>query len=338
MKNIFAKNKFMKKLLCVIMFSVIIASSFTVFASAAAFGTTATHEAPIEWTLSEDGEKLTASTGTVYYRYEMDIDAELNPWNVYYFANSVKLGSGNNYSGTASVRSYARDGEIVWITSAMGTDVYVTEVGEQMLKGFADGTERIYNIARESNLYYSKIDATFAEELREAYIRGEQIYTFDVRELRYVERYYVQFGDSRDVFWCDEGYIFDIEGEYYYVHFDSLDNTHFDADGYFSFRSGEVELMKLDEEMSEVVGASILRLRSRETITNFETDDNNSEMPMIFFWMPYVFIGFILPLPFLALGLIFANVRKKSKYWYAVVISAGVWMLLAAILMVILIL
>ncbi len=332
MKNIFAKNKFMKKLLCVIMFSVIIASSLTLFVSAGE--KPAEYDEPIEWSLSGDGKKLTASTGKVYYSYELGIDAEMYPWSIYYFSETVRVNSGL----VASVRSYDRYGEIVWLQTSGDPIIYATEVGKQILDGFVDGTGRAYRFELE-DYYYSRIDASIAAELRSAYINGENRYTFDVRELRDYIRYDVQFEDSQEIFQYNEGYIFDIGSEYYYVHFDSLDNTHFDADGNFSFRSGEVELMKLEGEMGETVANALFGIRRnpRHRTNNFETDDNNSEMPMALFWIPYVLVGFVLPLPFLTLGLIFANVRKKSKHWYAVVISAGVWMLLAAILMIVLI-
>lgn len=332
MKNIFTKNNFMKKLLCAILFSVILASSLTVFASAGE--KPAKYDEPIEWSLSGDGKKLTASTDKVYYRYELAIDAEMNPWSIYYFVNTVRVNSGQ----TASVRSYDRYGEIVWLQTSGDPIIYVTDVGRQILDGFADGTGRAYYLELDENyssVYYTRIEASFAKELRNAYINGENRYTFDVRELQDYIRYDVQFGDSQDIFCCEEGYIFIIAGDFYYVHFDSLDNTHFDADGNFSFRSGEVELMKLEGEMRDTVADANFDPRHRTS--NFETDDNNSEMPMALFWIPYVFVGFVLPLPFLALGLIFANVKKRSKHWYAVAISAGVWILIAAILMIVLI-
>lgn len=332
MKNIFKKNNFMKKLLCAILFSVILASSLTLFASAEE--KPAKYDEPIEWDLSGNGKKLTASTGKIYYKYELGIDAEMYPWSIYYFDGTVRVNSGL----VASVRSYDRYGEIVWLQTSGDPMIYATEVGKQILDGFVDGTGRAYCLELDENYssaYYSRIDASFAEELRNAYRNGGQKYTFDVRELQDYIRYEVQFGDSQDIFCCEEGYIFVIAGDFYYVHFDSLDNTHFDADGNFSFRSGEVELMKLEGKMRDTVADADFDPRHRTS--NFETDDNNSEMPMALFWIPYVFVGFVLPLPFLALGLVFANVRKKSKHWYAVVISAGVWILLALILMFILI-
>ncbi len=331
MKNIFKKNNFMKKLLCAIMFTVIIASSLTIFASAGE--KPAKYDEPIEWDLSENGKTLTASTGMVYYKYELGIDAEMHPWSIYYFDGTVRVNSGL----VASVNSYDRYGEIVWLQTGEPI-IYATEAGKQILDGFADGTAREYYFVLDENYssaYYTRIGASLAAELRSAYINGENRYTFDVRELQDYIRYDVQFEDSQGIFQYNEGYIFDMGSEYYYVHFDSLDNTHFDADGNFSFRSGEVELMKLEGEMRDTVADANFDPRHRTS--NFETDDNNSEMPMALFWIPYVFVGFVLPLPFLALGLVFANVRKKSKHWYAVVISAGVWILLALILMFILI-
>lgn len=46
----------------------------------------------------------------------------------------------------------------------------------------------------------------------------------------------------------DRGAFYSINGETYYLNFDALDNSYFDADGNFSYRKGTVKLARLGEE------------------------------------------------------------------------------------------
>ena len=65
-----------------------------------------------------------------------------------------------------------------------------------------------------------------------------------------------------------------------------------------------------------------------------------TEFPLAIFWLFYALVGFIIPLPLLALGIILPNIKKlgRPKYWYILAALALLWIVLALFLMIILIL
>ena len=58
------------------------------------------------------------------------------------------------------------------------------------------------------------------------------------------------------------------------------------------------------------------------------------------FWFCFILIGFIFPIPFLVLGLVFPRSQAMGypKYWYVLSIIAGIWMLVSVALLVLLVL
>lgn len=72
----------------------------------------------------------------------------------------------------------------------------------------------------------------------------------------------------------------------------------------------------------------------------YEYEKDSDDAMLFLFWLNYIFCGFLMPVPFLVLGLIFPHRHGigKAKYWYATAISAGTWMLLAFLLAIVLVL
>ena len=140
------------------------------------------------------------------------------------------------------------------------------------------------------------------------------------------------------------------DGSYYYLCFKDLDNSYFDADGYFSYRSGSVQVYKLDDKSRLSIDESIANMTTKEHKKIYEdsvinghydiygnpidhTDDYNISSNRIgavilFFVITFV-LGIIVPVVLLILGLVLANSQKsgKGKCWYALVASAALWIL-----------
>lgn len=57
------------------------------------------------------------------------------------------------------------------------------------------------------------------------------------------------------------------------------------------------------------------------------------------FWVAFALVGFVAPIPFLIVGFALPRSKKRGspEYWYIVAILAGIWLLLAAVLLVILV-
>ena len=302
----------------------------------------AAEEAPekapnVEWLLSDDAETLTASTGKVYKAITVPADVYLAPKSRYEYANTVDLPEEDD----CFIYSTSPDNECVWVETFYSGDkyLYATEAGKAALNAFLnDSDTNVYRLYSLSDIYFGYLNASLLTALDGS---SERV-TFDVRELADWECYELSAHDSTEIVARDYGLIFESpEGKLFYVRFDTLDNTHFDANGNFSFRSGEVPLTPLNDAMS-AEAREALNARMTEDVTVYE-DPTLGELPetlvLILFWIVYVILGFLCPLPFIAVGVILPLIKPlgKPKYWLLSAILGALWVLLAIILMILLI-
>jgi hypothetical protein len=63
----------------------------------------------------------------------------------------------------------------------------------------------------------------------------------------------------------------------------------------------------------------------------YSYDVNGDSVAAAFFWVLFVLIGIFVPIGLIVLGCILPNVKKlgRPKYWYALTVSGGVWLLTA---------
>jgi hypothetical protein len=161
--------------------------------------------------------------------------------------------------------------------------------------------------------------------------------TVSVTELTYLPRYEITAHDSEKIFSTPYGVVYEWkDGSYYYVNYWTLDNSHFDANGNLSYREGVVTLTLLDASLTsqfvETLGEKM------DHYVDMELEAEPTDFPIVIFWIFFIFVGFFLPIPFVVLGVVFAN-RKKwgyPNYWYTVVATGGLWMLTAGVLFVLL--
>ena len=126
-----------------------------------------------------------------------------------------------------------------------------------------------------------------------------------------------------------------LDGAYYYVNYLTLGNQYFDADGNFSYRSGTVGLIALNSAQSATVQGAVESQSYRYAEYEWEDDEwIDDDVSAGFFWVMLVLFGFLMPIPFLVIGLVLPNSAKRGypKYWYVLAVIAVVWMILAAIL------
>ncbi len=111
------------------------------------------------------------------------------------------------------------------------------------LPAFAE-TEPIECVIRNEYYLETDFDMTLLESLDELAASGTEAFSIDVRDLRLAECYEIVIyrGFEETV----HGAIYILDGAYCYLNYVNLGNQHFDADGYFSYRSGEVMLTRAD--------------------------------------------------------------------------------------------
>ena len=291
----------------------------------------------IDWELSDDGRTLMADD-TVYNRYYTSHSFYEWADNVYEFLDYV------NHPGGffADVSSYAKDNEFVWISDDDGLIIFVKEGCDGVLEDFFSGEKVSYRMIdtqnRETNMDSDFVNAVFA---------GTETLNTDVTKLVAYPCYEISAHDEKCCFAYDIGAIYELPDGYYSLDFRTLGNEHFDSDGFFSYRSGSVDLVKVDAALTYEIEKSISSLDYRDTEYMWESEDavyieepeEDDGFSAGRFRAVCIFFGIVLPLAVMIFGAVMANSKKlgKPKYWYSVTVAAGIWLLLSVVLALLLI-
>lgn len=313
----------------------------------------------VNWQLSDDGKTLTGN-GVKYDLYTLPSGVELfDGTAMYYYQNTVTW-AGKTYD----VRSYAKAGYVVWLINRYDSHAplrfYVMEGHEEDLASFAkdDADMKTYagglferNVQIPQNGYV-KLSTDAAASL-EMLAKNEQSDkgTIDVTTLQKLDRVQI-LGLQNDTKALakvlGDLYFFD-DGQLGYVSYAQLDNSHFDADGYFSYRKGSVTVYTVDSTHAKQLKHDIENAVYYSPQYNYEayegeqvspdvdTDYDYTQSTVKIFWITFVFLGYLLPIAPLVIGLIFALGNKMShpRRWFVVSGLSGAWLLLSIILTII---
>lgn len=206
------------------------------------------------------------------------------------------------------------------------------------LPAFAE-TEYVECVIRDTGAYYveTDFDMTLLESLDELAASGTESFSIDVRDLRMAECYEIVI--YRDFEETIHGAIYVLDGAYCYLNYVNLGNQYFDADGYFSYRSGEVTLTRAETYRGGIEKAltSLTEGDSYGEVSG--TLYTDEKLAMTLFWIGFAVLGFLAPIPFLLVGLLLPRSKKLGypRYWRKLVYIAGAWMALALLLAVILV-
>lgn len=178
----------------------------------------------------------------------------------------------------------------------------------------------------------TNFDAALLESLDELASTGTESFPIDVRELVDAECFEIVIykGYEETVY----GAIYLMDGKYYYLNYVNLGNQHFDADGYFSYRSGEVMLTNAETYRGGIKEA--LRPPTEEVWQgSVEGTLYSGDISDVFFWIGFVLLGFIAPIPFFVLGILFSRSKKMGypKYWLTLSYIAVTWFVLSILLL-----
>ena len=302
----------------------------------------------LQWTASIDGNTISDGTrtfkfycsGGTYGNTEIIEDSAEN----FRYENSVEITDPERGLISCGITSKSKDFPIIWIDiSSYETRYYATEEGKELLDDFFNKKNCIYRLEGEYESAESVFDTyrsfTIGESLikkMDAVIATEEI---DVRDLATVPSYDIYYYDSSDTFCMIQGMVFVLPDGYYYVNYANLDNTHFDANGNFSYRQGTVFLAKLDDqEIAAGIHYALENPDEARTYTTTYEYESDATLPPIIFWFFYVIFVIVLPVPGLVVGLILPHIKKlgKPKYWYSLSIIHGLWILLGIILAIVL--
>ncbi len=309
-----------------------------------------------EWNFTDNYYNVLKNGDNYYKKNDYSERFYIDRKVIFHYNQTIAV-NGENWQ----IQGNSADPDFVFISKDGSGYTYVNNRGAQILEDFISRKECIYYLENDNYEY-----ARLSEELINAlntYESYSSKFHMDVAKLGNSEVLIITARDITESLAIQHGAIHKMsDGSYYYLTFADLDNSHFDADGYFSYRSGKVDVVALNDELIAEIQLALQNME-RKTLTHiYETNvlngvtdiygntisyeddyyysdhENNGAMLVIVFYISFVIVGFIAPAPLLILGLLLPRSKKSGKptYWYSLAIVAGVWILSAAVFMILL--
>jgi hypothetical protein len=306
-----------------------------------------------EWVYDEATKTLTATfpdgDTEVYYRVEDSIHLRHDPEYSYVFHNSVRIGGIPH-----DVYAMGKGGDTLALSDTGENWLFfVTE--EQMkeveqLYDAKDSCRVTLSYDEADNHLHHTMDKDFLKDLRKLTADPEaKTLTDTLYGLRYAPRYELWLYDESNMVAVNEGFLFDLAGEMYYASVRDLPTAALDGEGKLvPSRDVTVTLYRLPSDLEEaayyaVYTASTHYMWSVEYEGGYlggliEPTIPDEDLPVALVYFTIAFLGIILPIAPLVLGLVFANSKKMShpKRWYVVAGMAVLWIVLAVALTVLL--
>jgi len=291
---------------------------------------------PIEWVMAEDATYLYGDE-KYYDRYFVNGAFYSDAKCRFNFMNRVE------FDGTmCPVYGDSIDPHIVCVQKNDGYSfVFVDEEGKGILDRFLQGEDCIYYLEDNQNRY-APLDEQFVRLLDSSFYASDAPLTEKkVGELSEGAIYELTAHDSTGLKAYQHGAVYVLpDGNTYYLCFDELDNSYFDADGYFSYRKGSVSLLKLEGSLLTDVEKAIPEMEYKTKEYLYESDYVNipgdegyaPEGDPLSFFIFAIPMGFVLPLAILVTGIVLAKSKKlgENKAWYWLSATGALWILAAA--------
>lgn len=311
----------------------------------------ATEKVYTEWAYDEATKTLTATfpdgDTEVYYRVEDSIHLRYDPDYSYVFHNSVRIGDIPH-----DVYAMGKGGDTLALSDTGENWLFfVTE--EQMkeveqLYDAKDSCRVTLSYDEADNHLHRTMDKDFLKDLRKLTADPEaETLTDTLYGLRYAPRYELWLYDESNMVAVNEGFLFDLAGEMYYASVRDLPAAAFDGEGKLvPSRDVTVTLYRLTEEMEEaayyaVYTASTHYMWSVEYEGGYlggliEPTIPDEDLPVALVYFTIAFLGIILPIAPLVLGLCLPHSAKQGyqKRWYLLAYLSGAWMVMGVVLLV----
>ncbi len=232
--------------------------------------------------------------------------------------------------------------------------VFVDERGKEILDSFIDRSSCIYYLEKVGKSH-AVISGELISELDRKYNRTAKLTQADVRDLGEAEILEITGHDSTESKAYQHGALYYMaDGTCYYVCYEELNNTYFDADGFFSYRQGFVDAYPLDLTEREEIELARGDMKFTEHTLIYEndvisgycdiygntidkTDDPGYRVTgIVLFYLAIFLVGIALPAVLLVLSLKMAGSRRtgEAKCWYALTVTSSLWMLSALLLVI----
>ncbi len=284
----------------------------------------------VKWTLSGDESSLTGN-GKTYTLYNMIPGWEISPSGIYVYNQTFRL-DGQSVQIMTSLDS----GEFVWLfDSGDEVSMYVTAEGKRMLDALAAGeTSSLWlenssddRAAILSDALIGRMDAPGAHDMRNV----------PVSSLAFLTRYDICGYDATGTVRTVCGAVYKTSEGWLYVDYRPLGNQYFDADGHFSYRTGEVTGSLLNQDVCRdlVELADNMPIRNvtytYELLDDIEDPDFSDDTSIALFWVSFILLGYLVPIAPLVVGLVMPHSAKQGypKRWYLLSMLAVIWIAIA---------
>ena len=298
------------------------------------------------WELSDDGRTL-KSGSLSYTSYQFPVGSPAiyeEAQYLFQFQNRVSSPwieeiTGSSYAEGIVYSAYPGGGTMLLQVEGEWY-LYVDAIGKAEMDAFASGQTKNYYLRTEP--YESTpLDATVFSYIEEELGKTDNKRSEDVVNLKAAHRFDVIVYDEYQTYAYTVGAVYRLQdGKDYYVHYLTLENQYFDADGNFSYRSGSVELTALDPKITEELDQIAQNIpENGYTYYGYEGENWDFMIPVAGFWVLYSLFGFAAPLPLLIAGLVLPRSKKRGypKHWYVLSFIAMIWIIIALALMILLI-
>lgn len=296
------------------------------------------------WEMAEDGTWIHYKQITYTY-YDAPAEWHILPERALVYDDPI-VWNGTEYQVYADKESAS----ILWLLDQETQEIllYTTDTGRLLLEDYAQERNVHYYLAQNittSRCRRSLLPTTTFETLN--HLTSSSAITVDVRDLRTLTRYDILMYDKTEVVYRVCGAIYEKQGGFLYVDYRALNNTYFDADGNFSYRSGHITATSFTAKEGEFLDACMGSMTEFHTKYIYENDngftldeESNVAAQIAVFWVFFVLIGYILPIAPLVVGLIMPRSAKHGypKRYYVIALLAIVWMCLAGLMTLLLLL
>lgn len=329
-----------------------------------AFCLTVSADEGVQWRFANAEHTELSGDGVIYEKIELPVNCErFELADRYVYMNSVK-DDDQVGSLVADVLAAEKGGYLVYLSfSGEKHEFYCRSDMLDEMQAYLKGEEGRYVIRMPNgdptefsynDRFYDMSDA-FAEELLSVSSSGVGS-VYDVTALEGLELRELRLQDKSGLLTTLLGTVYKLpDSSYGFVDYKTLNNSHFDADGNFSYRQGEVTVYALSDDFDSMMkngadGKKNYTMSGSYTYEHDEYEDEGigiiggmgyiDEDAITAFWVVFVMAGYLLPIAPLAVGLVFARSKKMShpKRWYLVAGLAALWLLLSVILTVLLLL
>ncbi len=320
--------------------------------------TTPEPEGGVEWIMMDEDHSKMKGDGVVYERVTLPADCrDFTFSNRYVYMNPVKVyGSQLNYG---EVSSSEKGGYLVRVQNNYGDGEVSFYYRSDMMAQFqyyAEGRGNRYVLRDpmgdpndfDTRDGYYDVSIELVESLKNA--SKSEGYTVNVTDLQGLGKMELRHMDPSGMLTTLKGVIYAMpDGTYAWMDYATLDNSHFDADGYFSYRSGQVTVYDMGTDFMTVLEQNAGERYQKYAKYTFEFDElalndpldgmnSSSSYNEGSFMALMILVGYLLPIAPFVVALVFARSPKMShpKRWYMVAGMAVLWILLAILLTVLL--